>query len=401
MHMLMASKYIIILSLIILITLTIYKPLIHGVLAASPVFTRQETSDYIGDSIPVNRIGSNQTKGDYNDNDTLDEYTDIQKITYFSNGTILNATLWLGGGFNENPSINGSNAIVAYGILIDADSDQQTGNEGVDYQVEVQWSNKTQTWNKIIVEYSSPYHNRTLDIKENYGGFFKNNEKYVLLAVNLRDIVYPTEYKVMFYAITIHGYLNMKVDLTSWLDIPPSEYSIATLPTPVIVRQGEKKIIGVQLKSTTGFVPNVTNFIPEEDYSSIKLEFINDKLNKSSYGIEPAPFKVEVPKNAQVGQYSVPISANISTGSTFPYNKFVHLLDVNLSSISTEGHKIAKANLTISVVEPLTVQEQVKDFWSVYGPPISLIGAGFAGALATHLFDYLKGRKKARDKKLE
>jgi hypothetical protein len=395
MHRSMTSKCIITISLIILITITIYIALIHGVLAASPVFTRQESRDDSGDSIPVNKIGSSQKNGNYND--TLDESTDIQRITYFSNGTVLNATIWLGEGFNENPSINGNNTIVVYGILIDADSDRQTGKEGVDYHVEIQWSNKTNTWNKIITEYSSPLHNRTLDIKENYTGFFKNNEKYLLLDVNLRDIVYPTEYKVMFYASTIHGYSNMKLDLTSWLDIPPPEYDIAPLPNPVIVRQGEQKIIGVQLKSTTGLVPNVTNFIPDEDYSSITLEFIDDKSNNSSYGIEPAPFKIEVPKNAQVGQYSIPIIADISTGSTFPYNKFINLLDVNLPSIPTQGHRSASANLTISVVEPLSVQERVKDFWSVYGPLISLIGAGFAGALTTHLIDYLKGRKKTRD----
>ena len=396
MHIWMTSKCIIIVSLLMLITTTTYKPLFHGVLAISPVFTRQEITDDFHDSIQVNGMGGSQKKGDYND--TLDESTDIQKITYFSNGTILNATLWLGGGFNEKPSINRSNPVVIYGMLIDADSDQETGKEGVDYQVEIQWSNETQTWNKITVEYSSPVHNRTLDIKENYTGFFKNNERYILLDVNLGDIIYPNEYKVMFYASTIYDYFNMKIDLSSWIDIPPPEYIIVTLPNPVIVRQGEQKIIGAQLKSTTGFVPNVTNFMPIEDYSSIKLEFNGDNLNKSSYGIEPAPFKIEVPNNAQVGQYSIPIRANTSTGSTFPYNKFVRLSNVNLSSISTEGHKIALANLTISVVEPLTIQEQLKDFWSVYGVPINVIGAGFAGGIATYLFDYLKSRKKTKDK---
>jgi hypothetical protein len=38
-------------------------------------------------------------------------------------------------------------------LLIDADSNQETGKEGVDYQVQIQWSNETQTWNKIIIEY--------------------------------------------------------------------------------------------------------------------------------------------------------------------------------------------------------------------------------------------------------
>ena len=130
----------------------------------------------------------------------LDKSTDIQKITYFSNGTILNATLWLGGGFKEKPSTNESNPVVVYGMLIDADSNQETGKEGVDYQVEIQWSNKTRTWNKIIIEYISPVHNRTLDTEENYTGFFKNGERYVSLYVNLADIIYPTGYRALFYA---------------------------------------------------------------------------------------------------------------------------------------------------------------------------------------------------------
>ena len=86
----------------------------------------------------------------------------------------------------------------------------------------------------------------------------------------------------------------------------------------------------------------------------------------------------------------------------FPYFKFVEFSNVNLPSNSTEiltkGHRIALANLTISVVEPISIQEQLKDFWSVYGVPINLIGAGFAGGLATYLFDYLKSRNRNRNK---
>jgi hypothetical protein len=51
----------------------------------------------------------------------------------------------LASGFRENPSANGSNVAVIYGILIDADSNQETGKEGVDYHIEIQWTNETQT----------------------------------------------------------------------------------------------------------------------------------------------------------------------------------------------------------------------------------------------------------------
>jgi hypothetical protein len=224
----------------------------------------------------------------------------------------------------------------------------------------------------------------------------------VLVSVNLDEILSPNLYRAMFYAGYVYNNSDMKIDLSPWIDMSPPVYSISTLPNPIIVRQGEQKIIGAQLKSTTGFVQNVIEFMPVENYSSIELEFIRDNLNKSSSGIEPAPFKIEVPNNAQVGQYIIPIRANISTGSTFPYYKFIEISNMNLPSNSTEiltkGHKIASANLTISVVEPLSIEEQLKDFWSVYGGPINLTLAGLAGGLSTYLIDSLKSRKKKESK---
>ncbi len=396
----MISKYIIIISLLPFITTTIIIPLYHEVFAASPAFNRQEITDDVDDGIHLNIMGQSQTTDDYIG--TLDESTDIQRITYFSNGTVLTATVWLASGFEEKPSVNGSNVAVIYGILIDADYNQVTGKEGVDYQIEIQWTNETQTWNKGIIEYSSPVHNRTFDIKENYTGFYENDVKYVLLSVNLDEILSPNPYKAMFYAGYVYNNSDMKIDLSPWVDISPPVYSISTFPDPVIVRQGEQKIIGAQLKSTTGFVQNVIEFMPVENNSSIELELIRDNLNKSSSGIEPAPFKIEVPNNAQVGQYIIPIRANISTGSTFPYYKFIEISNVNLPSNSTEiltkGHKIVLANLTISVVEPLSIEEQLRDFWSVYGGPINLTLAGLAGGLSTYLIDSLKSRKKKESK---
>ena len=395
----MTSKYIIIISLLAFITTTIIIPLYHEVFAASPAFNRQEITDDVNDGNHINIMGQSQTKDDYIG--ALDESTDIQKITYSSNGTVLTATVWLASGFEGKPSANGTNVAIIYGILIDADYNQMTGKEGVDYQIEIHWTNETQRWDKGITEYSSPVHNRTLDIQENYTGFYQDDQRYVLVSVNLDEILSPNPYRAMFYAGYLYNNFDMKIDLSPWVDMSPQVYSISTLPNPIIVRQGEQKIIGAQLKSTTGFVQNVIEFMPVENYSSIELEFIRDNLNKSAFGIEPAPFKIEVPNNAQVGQYIIPIRANISTGSTFPYYKFINLFNVKLPSNSTEiltkGHKIALANLTISVVEPLSIQEQLRDFWSVYGGPINLTLAGLAGGLSTYLIDSLKSRKKKRE----
>ena len=54
-----------------------------------------------------------QTKADYKDK--LDNSSDIQKVTYFSDGKTLNVTLWLGDTMPENPTREGANNLV-YGI---------------------------------------------------------------------------------------------------------------------------------------------------------------------------------------------------------------------------------------------------------------------------------------------
>ena len=94
----------------------------------------------------------------------------------------------------------------------------------------------------------------------------------------------------MFYAIVVYNN-NSKivVDLTNWVDIPPPEFTISTLPDPVVLRQGEQKDIGVQLKSSSGITTTAVGFTPAENYSNIKVEFNPDRVNRSSLGGAGAP----------------------------------------------------------------------------------------------------------------
>ena len=114
-------------------------------------FPRHEVNAGIRNGIQVNVSAHTQSKADYKG--LLDNSSDIQKVTYSSNGSALNATLWLGGVVRGTPSIYGART-VAYGILVDADNNPTTGKFGVDYQKEIQWNNKTKNWNKLFVEYS-------------------------------------------------------------------------------------------------------------------------------------------------------------------------------------------------------------------------------------------------------
>jgi hypothetical protein len=357
------------------------------------------------DGININGDAGTQSIDDYKD--PLDNSTDILKITYLSDAKNLNASLWLGGNFSENPASKGAQAVV-YGMLLDIDSNPKTGFQGVDYQLEVQWMNSSKIWNMFLGEYPSvddaslkdpADYLKILDIKKNYTDFFVDNKPYVTLSLPLEDVAFPSKFKAMYYGIVIYNSSNMVVDLGSWIDIPPANLAISTLPNPVIIRQGEQKNVAVQLKSNNGFISNVASFLPIENYSKIDVQPRNiDELNSgvggndvSSSNMGPSTFIIKVSSDAEIGEYTIPILVNMSTGSVFP-SDFLRLSKFNFS-VPTRGNILTIANMTITVTEPVTAQEQIKEFWGAYGGIISLVGAGFGGGLASYVLDRVKGRK--------
>jgi hypothetical protein len=406
MEVVFSSKLLLVLSMLLLITISYAPMLPSNVLAASPSFSRQEVGDDERDGININGLARTQAVDDYKD--PLDNSTDILKITYLSDAENLNASLWLGGNFTKNPAAKGASAVV-YGMLLDVDSNPKTGFQGVDYQLEVQWMNSSKIWNMFLGEYPSvddallkdpADYLKILDIKENYTDFFVDNKPYVTLSLPLKDVAFPSKFKAMYYGIVIYDHSNMVVDLGSWIDIPPANLAISTLPNPVIIRQGEQKNVAVQLKSNDGFISDVASFLPIENYSKIDIQSNNnmDELDGSGGGGEspssnmgPTTFMTKVSSDAEIGEYTIPILVNMSTGSVFP-SEFLRLSNFNFS-VPTKGNVLRIANLTISVIEPVTSQEQIKEFWGAYGGIISLVGAGFGGALASYVLDRVKSRK--------
>jgi hypothetical protein len=405
MELVLSFKRLFVLSLTILIAISITPLPILKVLADSPSFSRQEVGDDEHDGININGDAGTQSIDDYKD--PLDNSTDILKITYLSDAKNLNASLWLGGNFSENPASKGAQAVV-YGMLLDIDSNPKTGFQGVDYQLEVQWMNTSKIWNMFLGEYPSvddaslkdpADYLKILDIKKNYTDFFVDNKPYVTLSLPLEDVAFPSKFKAMYYGIVIYNSSNMVVDLGSWIDIPPANLAISTLPNPVIIRQGEQKNVAVQLKSNDGFISNVASFLPIENYSKIDVQLHNiDELNSgiggndvSSSNMGPTTFIIKVSSDAEIGEYTIPILVNMSTGSVFP-SDFLRLSKFNFS-VPTKGNILTIANMTITVTEPVTAQEQIKEFWGAYGGIISLVGAGFGGGLASYVLDRVKGRK--------
>lgn len=407
-------KLFLVLSLIILITISCTSVVpISNVQAASPSFSRQEVGDDERDGININGLEGTQRVDDYKD--MLDNSTDILKITYLSDAKNLNASLWLGGNFTKDPAAKGAQAMV-YGMLVDVDSNPRTGFQGVDYQLEVQWTNSSKIWNMFLGEYPSvddaslkdpADYLKILDIKQNYTDFFVDNKPYVTLSLPLEEVAFPSEFKAMYYGIVIYNSSNMVVDLGSWIDIPPADLAISTLPNPVIIRQGEQRNVAVQLKSNDRIVSNVASFSPIENYSKIDIQLRNrmneldgssssgDDSEPSSPNMGPTTFIIKASSDAEIGEYTIPILVNMSTGSTFP-SEFLRISNFSFS-VPTKGNILRVANMTITVTEPVTAQEQIREFWGAYGGIISLAGAGFGGGLASYVLDKVKNRKNNRD----
>jgi hypothetical protein len=236
---------------------------------------------------------------------------------------------------------------------------------------------------------------KILAVKKNYADFFVDNKPYVTLSLPLKEVAFPSNFKAMYYATVIYNSSNMVIDLGTWIDIPPLDITISTLPNPVVITQGEQKNVAVQLKSNDRFMAAIAALSPMENYS--KIDVIRndvaqlDRSHSQQSNTGPTTFEIRASSDAEIGEYTIPILVNISTGSVFP-SEFLRLANFNFY-VPTKGNLVRVENLTISVIEPLTIQEQIKEFWGAYGGIISLAGAGFGGALASYVLDRVKNRK--------
>jgi len=329
---------------------------------------------------------------------------DVQRVAFFEKMNQLNSTMWVGDNLLRSDDINNISS-VAYGILIDGDRDSSTGKEGVDYQLELQWINSTsslnlQNWNKLLLEYSSLGQYKIIDLQQNYTGYpsFKGkNNNYVVFSLDMGKISVSPAYRMMFYNLVSYNDGTIGIDLTNWINIPDDAFTISTSPEEITLRKGETKTIGLQILSSSGKISAITDLSDLENYTSLDVELINqnENLTNSTIGgstTEPVQIGISAPEDAKIGIHTIPVTANISFGSNFPSN-FIEFQNKYPIFIDTKGYEIKNGNFTVNVIEPLTFQEELKNFWSAYGSMITLIMAGFAGGLSSLFFEYIKERK--------
>jgi len=339
--------------------------------------TRQSIRDAPFDWINIDRQTA-ATEGD--------PATDIVEVTYFTNGRTLNSTIWLLFPFNELPV---GYSIFNYGMLIDSDFDEDTGAGGIDYQLEIRWNNETNTWTRVLTEWSSAaVGGRILEESKNFTRFSGDQLFYVSIPIELEDISNPNKFRAVYYAESKREASPLVSDFTKWINVPPQELQVATYPQSIELRQGETKTVELTINSTSGLEPDVSLYSENQGTDPV-LYFSAKKLKIPSNGFASIPLTVSTSSNTKIAPHTIFIFAN----SSYPAFEFVK---VNATTHDSEipfkiqgDDKMVKTSLLIDVKEPLSLTDKISEFWNKVGE-LLLFLYGVVAGLSPMIFNAIR-----------
>ncbi|WP_148687284.1 hypothetical protein [Candidatus Nitrosocosmicus hydrocola] len=369
--------------------------------AVSPAFEPQALNDQRNDWI--------QTFG--NDRRSVESRPgDLLEIDYLSDGKSLKATYWLGSDSQNASKYEQPFSKISYGMLIKiASYNINTGFQGADYNYYIESINGK--WSEYLYQLSSTGSQVLLYSKINYSQTFGSptlGPGYVKLNLNLSSIDNPREYGVLFY--TKESIQSSEVsDFTDWVGVPPSAITIVTSPEDVVIEQGEQLLVPANIYST--FSNNVTDITFNRGSNDVGSEFNSSGLYATIERIHPPLFRIIASPQTPEGFYTIPFTASLflettleSFGALNNNNDGEGEGEITNSTLQTFNKFPSfgyvtnpSMNLTVTVIPPLSFDEQFKEFWSVYGQPISIIAGGFAGGFASLVFAKIK----KSDKQLE
>ena len=374
-------KYVLLILLILICTVTMQESL-QETLATSPSFVRQEITD------EANNDGWNYLEGQF----TMGHrYADLSSISYSSNGRFLNATLFFHHPITDRPlTVN----YTAYGMLIDIDSDYNTGWQGYDYMMKISWENKTKNWTYLLEEWSSDTTTRVLENKSNFTSFLDHKEsKYVYLSLDLQKINFPDKYLVVFFTDYDFQDGGVKYEISDYSNIariPPPEYVVSTSPNSVSLRPGEKKTVEVQVNSSTAVFESHAIFSTNK-IDGLQTDFTPNESEIPQVGIATSHLNIKAEADSVPNPYTLLISVNISFPAQYSGSEsgITKVLSKSIGEHST---------LSLTLLPPLTPEEHFTRFWSTYGELIKIIGGGFAGGSAAMVLGKFSKKPKEKEK---
>jgi hypothetical protein len=354
-----------------------------------------------------------QTYGN-NDSHPKTRYTDILAVKYISDGQTLDTTIWLSSGFNLsafNSTDNQQSRKLSYGMLIDADSNSKTGYNGADYDFYIESAGGKLSGYLYLLSSTGNY--RLIGSKVNFTQSYEESSVgpgYADLNLDLSSINSPSEYNLLFY--TAESFKSNEVrQFTNWVNIPPPSLQIATFPDSVVIRQGEEQLIPARIQSTSGFSSDVIN-ITLDVPNSVNMEnnnyntgpgFNSSELHVNVQRNQPHLIKIDVPQETPLGIYTIPLVATIREPSIATTTKPTYTApqsgtvdpEFELSKrYPTVGFLTKPVNFTVTVISPMSIDDQFKGFRETYGQFIGIFAGAFVGAFAKEMFDRFKKRER-------
>lgn len=309
---------------------------------------------------------------------------DIVAVTYFSDGRVLNATLWLSSSFVEPPlnrtvhlsypSIDIPWYKIRYGMTVSTPSIYDA--PGSDYQVNLSWDLNNGTWTKVLDELSPTGESRPLKATPQYLKFFDKGKGYVDLPLELDVLNSPSQYTVFFYLTDTfieNGRLCRLLDISNRVHIPPPEFSITLSQSSVKLRPGEEKNIEMQVKSDTKF--NSELFLGTNEPKGLQLNFIPNQTAIPALSLVTSQLQIKASENVTVRPYTLPIFANLS----FPTEVQIPGSGGDIMNNSVSASILENSNLTITVLEPMSASEHLNNIYVAWVSPISGIWTFLAG----------------------
>jgi hypothetical protein len=388
-----ASVVFILLLSLLLISISLFR----NAFAESPAFDQVMIPD-----APMSNQKNDWVQTYGNDSTHLRSgYANILAVDYDSDGKTLDATFWLASNSENASTYNEPLKHIRYGMLIAIVSlPQNSGYNGANYDFYIEAVNGK--WSQYLYQLSSTGTRSLVYSKTNYTESFGGptvGPGYVKLRLDLAYMHSPSSYGLSFY--TAESFKsNEERDFTGWVGVPPAAISTVTRPKDIVIRQGEEHLIPSEVE--TPLSNNVT---------SLKFDngtyFSSNGLSVYTEKIQPPLFKVKASPQTPVGVYTIPLAASLSittTSSKLPmFNDTVTAFGDPEFQVSkkypTTGSITGNANLTISVIPPLSVNETFMAFWTMYGTPIVILVGGAVGAFSSLFIDYLKDRKQQKKAK--
>jgi hypothetical protein len=321
---------------------------------------------------------------------------DIEAVSYYSDGKILNATMMLHGTLKKVSSHH-----LFYDMIIIPYSLYETSNNLREIYDGKIYSEEPGKWFKWVYERFSDslihtIHNTTV----NYTDFFHKDDNSTSLSLDLTTIGSPNQYLLAFQATDnskIKGEWCRVIDITPWFPIPQPKFSISAIPSSIVLRPGEKKYVDLEVvfpvfEMRSNFNSKVI-LSPQPITGYYGVSPKNSTIYIPSHGLNTTSIIVTAPENPRPNE-TLPVTHPIAIKAVFTiinYGIFGPNIqrDRIYSPSSTNNITTTFSNLTVTLLPPLTFSEKFGVFWSTYGQVISLVGGGFAAGAAALFFNRL------------